>query len=145
MAMQLVLVSGMSGSGKSIVLTVLEDAGYYCVDNLPASLLAEVVGFLSEAGHAHVAVSVDVLALAVNGDDGPFRPGESEVGLARDADRVLEVQGVAAHATGEGLHRTSLSGSAGSAGLHSPVAAGQTPLSSAILLIFQSPSSLTSE
>ncbi len=66
MAMQLVLVSGMSGSGKSIVLTVLEDAGYYCVDNLPASLLAEVVGFLSEAGHAHVAVSVDARSVALS-------------------------------------------------------------------------------
>ena len=36
----LVLVSGLSGSGKSIALKVLEDAGYYCVDNLPATLLA---------------------------------------------------------------------------------------------------------
>jgi len=38
---------------------VLEDAGYYCVDNLPATLLLEVVDFLGEAGHEHVAVSVD--------------------------------------------------------------------------------------
>jgi UPF0042 nucleotide-binding protein len=66
MAMQLVLVSGMSGSGKSIALTVLEDAGYYCVDNLPASLLAEVVRFLAEAGHAHVAVSVDARSVALS-------------------------------------------------------------------------------
>ncbi len=66
MAMQLVLVSGMSGSGKSIALTVLEDAGYYCVDNLPAALLAEVVRFLSEAGHAHVAVSVDARSVALS-------------------------------------------------------------------------------
>jgi UPF0042 nucleotide-binding protein len=35
---QLVLVSGLSGSGKSIALDVLEDSGYYCVDNLPATL-----------------------------------------------------------------------------------------------------------
>ncbi len=64
--MQLVLVSGMSGSGKSIALTVLEDAGYYCVDNLPAALLAEVVRFLAEAGHAHVAVSVDARSVALS-------------------------------------------------------------------------------
>jgi UPF0042 nucleotide-binding protein len=56
----LVLVSGLSGSGKSIALKVLEDAGYYCVDNLPATLLLEVVDFLTlEARHELVAVSVD--------------------------------------------------------------------------------------
>lgn len=64
--MQIVVVSGMSGSGKSIALTVLEDAGYYCVDNLPAALLGEVVRFLSEAGHAHVAVSVDARSVALS-------------------------------------------------------------------------------
>jgi RNase adapter protein RapZ len=52
-------VSGLSGSGKSIALNVLEDAGYYCVDNLPATLLIEVADFLGEAGHERVAVSVD--------------------------------------------------------------------------------------
>lgn len=66
MAMQLVLVSGMSGSGKSIALTVLEDAGYYCVDNLPAPLLVEVVRFLSAAGHEQVAVSVDARSVALS-------------------------------------------------------------------------------
>ncbi len=57
--MQLILVSGLSGSGKSIALNVLEDGGYYCVDNLPGTLLLEVVDFLAEAGHERVAVSVD--------------------------------------------------------------------------------------
>jgi UPF0042 nucleotide-binding protein len=57
--MQLVIVSGLSGSGKSIALKVLEDAGYYCVDNLPATLLLETVGFLKEAGHERAAVSID--------------------------------------------------------------------------------------
>jgi Predicted P-loop-containing kinase len=37
--MKLLIVSGFSGSGKSIVLDTLEDCGYYCVDNLPISLL----------------------------------------------------------------------------------------------------------
>ena len=64
--MQLVLVSGLSGSGKSIALTVLEDAGYYCVDNLPATLLTEVVRFLVDAGHEHVAVSVDARSVALS-------------------------------------------------------------------------------
>ncbi len=68
--MQLVLVSGLSGSGKSVALHVLEDGGYYCVDNLPATLLFDVVDFLAEAGHDRVAVSVDArsAALASLGD-----------------------------------------------------------------------------
>ena len=39
--MQLVVISGLSGSGKSVALNVLEDASFYCVDNLPATLLGE--------------------------------------------------------------------------------------------------------
>ena len=63
--MELILVSGLSGSGKSIALDVLEDAGYYCVDNLPATLLLDVVRFLDEAGHRRVAVSVDARSVAL--------------------------------------------------------------------------------
>ena len=40
---RLIIVSGLSGSGKTIALHVLEDAGYYCIDNLPASLLKSAV------------------------------------------------------------------------------------------------------
>ena len=65
MPQSLVLVSGLSGSGKSIALKVLEDAGYYCVDNLPATLLLEVVDFLRDAGHERVAVSVDARSAAL--------------------------------------------------------------------------------
>jgi len=63
--MQLVMVSGLSGSGKSIALRVLEDGGYYCVDNLPATLLLETVDFLAEAGHERVAVSIDARSAAL--------------------------------------------------------------------------------
>jgi UPF0042 nucleotide-binding protein len=62
----LVLVSGLSGSGKSIALDVLEDSGYYCVDNLPATLLLEVVRFLGDGGHGRVAVSVDARSVALS-------------------------------------------------------------------------------
>jgi UPF0042 nucleotide-binding protein len=41
--MRLIIVSGLSGSGKSVALHVLEDLGYYCIDNLPAALLKSVV------------------------------------------------------------------------------------------------------
>jgi RNase adapter protein RapZ len=58
--MQLVIVSGLSGSGKSIALNVLEDSGYYCVDNLPAQLLGDVIEFLRDSGYQQVAVSIDV-------------------------------------------------------------------------------------
>jgi UPF0042 nucleotide-binding protein len=58
--MQLILISGLSGSGKSIALAVLEDAGYYCVDNLPATLLPELVDNLRDAGYTRVGVAVDV-------------------------------------------------------------------------------------
>lgn len=57
--MLLVIVSGLSGSGKSVALNVLEDAAYYCVDNLPATMLAETVSFLQGAGYHRIAVSVD--------------------------------------------------------------------------------------
>jgi RNase adapter protein RapZ len=63
--MQLILVSGLSGSGKSIALNVLEDAGYYCVDNLPATLLLEVVDFLGFASHDKAAISVDARSAAL--------------------------------------------------------------------------------
>ncbi len=63
--MQLVLVSGLSGSGKSIALDVLEDSGYYCVDNLPATLLLDVVKFLGEAGHERIAISIDARSVAL--------------------------------------------------------------------------------
>jgi UPF0042 nucleotide-binding protein len=59
MTMQLVLVSGLSGSGKSIALNVLEDSAYYCVDNLPAQLLPQSVELLRRAGHERVAMSID--------------------------------------------------------------------------------------
>ncbi len=65
-SVQLVLVSGLSGSGKSIALDVLEDSGYYCVDNLPATLLLDVVKFLYDGGHGRIAVSVDARSVALS-------------------------------------------------------------------------------
>ncbi len=58
--MQLFLISGLSGSGKSVALNVLEDSGYYCVDNLPAELLPALTDNLRQAGFTRIAVSIDV-------------------------------------------------------------------------------------
>ncbi|MBI5753256.1 MAG: RNase adapter RapZ [Hydrogenophilales bacterium] len=57
--MQVILITGLSGSGKSIALNVLEDNGYYCVDNLPVEMLPQLIELLQEEGNALVAVSID--------------------------------------------------------------------------------------
>lgn len=48
--MRLIIVSGLSGSGKSVALHVLEDLGYYCIDNMPAALLNSVVDEVTLGG-----------------------------------------------------------------------------------------------
>lgn len=57
--MQVVLLSGVSGSGKSVALKALEDNGYYCVDNLPVQLFARTVELLRAAGNELAAISID--------------------------------------------------------------------------------------
>ncbi len=60
--MRLIIVSGLSGSGKSVALHVLEDLGYYCIDNMPAALLKAVIDELTATGEPesrHLAVGVD--------------------------------------------------------------------------------------
>ena len=57
--MKLIVVSGRSGSGKTIALRVLEDLGYYCVDNLPVTLLPQLVNETRDR-HDRLAVSIDV-------------------------------------------------------------------------------------
>jgi UPF0042 nucleotide-binding protein len=58
----LIVVSGLSGSGKSVVLRTFEDLGYYCVDNLPSDLLPQFVASITQDGtrHARLAVGIDV-------------------------------------------------------------------------------------
>ncbi len=53
--MELILISGLSGSGKSVALHLLEDAGYYCVDNLPVAMLTLLVRMLKEEAISKVA------------------------------------------------------------------------------------------
>ncbi len=59
-ALEMVLITGMSGSGKSVALHALEDAGYYCVDNLPPELLTSFVALERQRGESKVAIAMDV-------------------------------------------------------------------------------------
>ena len=62
--MQLVLLSGVSGSGKSVALKALEDAGFFCVDNLPADLIASLVDYAMSRAEPKVAISADARSRA---------------------------------------------------------------------------------
>jgi UPF0042 nucleotide-binding protein len=58
--LQIVLITGMSGSGKSVALHALEDAGFFCVDNLPPELLVPFVALEKEHKATRVAIAMDV-------------------------------------------------------------------------------------
>jgi UPF0042 nucleotide-binding protein len=83
--LRLIIVSGLSGSGKTIALHVLEDLGYYCIDNIPAALLKSAVHEV----HSGEGLTAELLAVGV---DARNRPKDLEVlpGLIED----LRAQGV---------------------------------------------------
>ena len=58
--MDLTIVSGLSGSGKTVALQALEDIGYYCIDNLPANLLPHFASSLMQLSDSHAAVGIDI-------------------------------------------------------------------------------------
>lgn len=67
--MRLIIVSGLSGSGKSVALNLLEDAGFYCIDNIPAALLGSVISTIVATGDAfydNLAVGVDARSRAAD-------------------------------------------------------------------------------
>jgi UPF0042 nucleotide-binding protein len=82
--MQLFLISGLSGSGKSVALKVLEDSGFYCVDNLPVELLPSLIKQLEHNGSKRIAVSIDV------------RSGRSVKQLPQEIEQ-LKSQGMTVH------------------------------------------------
>lgn len=57
---ELVLITGMSGSGKSVALHALEDAGYYCVDNLPPELLDSFLSLEAQRHTRKIGIAIDV-------------------------------------------------------------------------------------
>jgi RNase adapter protein RapZ len=63
--LQLIIITGLSGSGKSIALRVLEDSGYYCIDNLPATLLPQISHHLDATNQHKVAISIDSRSAAL--------------------------------------------------------------------------------
>jgi UPF0042 nucleotide-binding protein len=62
--LEMVLITGMSGSGKSVALHALEDAGYYCVDNLPPQLLDSFVALERQHGASKIGIAMDVRSAA---------------------------------------------------------------------------------
>ena len=60
--MRLVIVSGLSGAGKSVALNLLEDMDFYCIDNVPAMLMETMISGILEAGDG----SYDKLAMGVD-------------------------------------------------------------------------------
>jgi UPF0042 nucleotide-binding protein len=60
-ARSIVVVTGLSGAGRSTALHVLEDLGFYCIDNLPTPLLAQAVALCADqGGHARIGIGMDV-------------------------------------------------------------------------------------
>ncbi|MBS0339276.1 MAG: RNase adapter RapZ [Proteobacteria bacterium] len=59
-SLEVILITGMSGSGKSVALHALEDAGYYCVDNLPPELLSPFIALERQQQARRVAIAMDV-------------------------------------------------------------------------------------
>ena len=83
--MQLILLSGLSGSGKSVALNALEDIGYFAVDNLPAGLIASLIDSVKSSSEK-VAISID----ARSGETIAALPGTIEQLLSKGFDcRVI--------------------------------------------------------
>ena len=95
--LEMVLITGMSGSGKSVALRALEDAGFYCVDNLPPELLVSFIALEMQHGARKVAIAMDVRSATSL----PLVPGQ----LARLREQGVAIQSLFLDATTETLVR----------------------------------------
>jgi len=78
-APQVVIITGLSGAGRTSALRVLEDAGFYCVDNLPPGLAPDLLALVSREGKLHqVGLGIDVRT-------GAFLSGAEETIAALEA------------------------------------------------------------
>jgi UPF0042 nucleotide-binding protein len=66
---RILIVSGLSGSGKTVALRAVEDAGFYCVDNIPVSLISSLIDKISQqSGSRHIAIGIDIREKEFLGD-----------------------------------------------------------------------------
>ncbi len=63
--MHLIIITGLSGSGKSVALRALEDSGFYCIDNLPATMLPLIAHHVEATEHRKIAISIDCRSAAL--------------------------------------------------------------------------------
>ena len=95
--LQLVLITGMSGSGKSVALHALEDAGFFCVDNLPPELLLSFIELERQHNATRIAIAMD----ARNANALPLVPGQ----LALLREQGINIKSLFLDATTETLVR----------------------------------------
>ena len=56
----LVIVTGLSGAGRSVAIKSLEDCGFYCIDNLPIAMLDSAIGFIQSSDNNSFALGMDI-------------------------------------------------------------------------------------
>ena len=78
--MAFLIVTGMSGSGKSATMSVLEDIGYYCIDNLPAELIPKIheISKRSQGNLEKVAIGIDARSYMLTKEKNLFLGSISE-------------------------------------------------------------------
>lgn len=84
--MKIVLISGLSGSGKSVALKLLEDLGYYCVDNLPIKLLPDLVAYHAESSEVtQLGISMDIRSRI------DIKEAQTQIQALRDQGHEVEI------------------------------------------------------
>lgn len=82
--MHLIILTGLSGSGKSVALRALEDSGFYCIDNLPATMLPLISQHVETNLHQNIAVSIDSRSAAIE-------TLPSAIALLKDSDHIVDL------------------------------------------------------
>jgi UPF0042 nucleotide-binding protein len=80
----LIILTGLSGSGKSVALRALEDSGFYCIDNLPATMLPLISQHVETNLHQNIAVSIDSRSAAIE-------TLPNAIALLKDSDHIVDL------------------------------------------------------